>query len=244
MFYIKQANYFPESDYGLFALLGCKEMGWNYILFDDIGEVPFNKNVVLVSDIDDTLEYFKRNLINIPSALNIPEKLNSMEFLKRKVTKMDIDEDFKALDLPVFIKPLRVKKFESGVAKKKETINWLYNSYYGEKAIVSEVLNIVSEFRVYVHNHEAKGINCYAGDCTKTPNGEFINKAIEVYKNSPVSYTLDVGVTDTGETILIECNDFWSIGNYGLDARVYVKMLRDRWREIVDKYVIVQKSEK
>jgi hypothetical protein len=59
------------------------------------------------------------------------------------------------------------------------------------------------------------------------------------YDESPVSYTLDVGLIQVGkglyETILIEINDFWAIGGYGLDGRTYVRMLIDRFQQIKNK---------
>lgn len=49
----------------------------------------------------------------------------------------------------------------------------------------------------------------------------------------PVSYALDVAVTGSGMTILVELNDFWAIGGYGLDGRTYVRMLVDRSQEVI-----------
>lgn len=60
---------------------------------------------------------------------------------------------------------------------------------------------------------------------------------VKTYENPPVAYTIDVGVSyipkyGNFETILIEINDFWSIGSYGFDSELYVKMIIDRTREI------------
>ena len=38
---------------------------------------------------------------------------------------------------------------------------------------------------------------------------------ILIYSNSPHAYTLDVGVTENGETVVIEVHDFFSCGLYG-----------------------------
>jgi len=40
------------------------------------------------------------------------------------------------------------------------------------------------------------------------------------YKESPVAYTLDVGVNN-GQTSLVEVNDMWAIGSYGFDSKIY-----------------------
>ena len=64
---------------------------------------------------------------------------------------------------------------------------------------------------------------------------------IETYKDeAPISYTLDVGIIEKDknevlsfeQTVLIEINDFWAIGGYGLDGKTYVRMLIDRFQEI------------
>jgi hypothetical protein len=43
---------------------------------------------------------------------------------------------------------------------------------------------------------------------------------INHFTDSPIGYTLDVCVNSDG-TFLIECNDGWSIGNYGLEGKAY-----------------------
>jgi hypothetical protein len=102
------------------------------------------------------------------------------------------------------------------------------------------VVNIVSEYRCFVHKNELVGIKHYSGDFNKFPDIFTIECMIQkYYDESPVSYTLDVGLIQVGkglyETILIEINDFWAIGGYGLDGRTYVRMLIDRFQQIKNK---------
>lgn len=40
---------------------------------------------------------------------------------------------------------------------------------------------------------------------------------IEGFKEAPEAYTIDVGVTSDGNTVLIEVHDFFSCGLYGFD---------------------------
>ncbi len=44
---------------------------------------------------------------------------------------------------------------------------------------------------------------------------------------------MDFGVTFESETILIEVNDGFSIGNYGLADYHYARLLEARWDELV-----------
>jgi len=50
----------------------------------------------------------------------------------------------------------------------------------------------------------------------------------------PIAYSIDVGILESGETILVECNDGFALGNYGVPARRYAEMHRDRWYQMVN----------
>jgi hypothetical protein len=54
---------------------------------------------------------------------------------------------------------------------------------------------------------------------------------INSYTTQTNTYTLDVGILDTGETILIEANQGYSVGNYGLPEIQYAKFLRDGYMQ-------------
>ena len=109
---------------------------------------------------------------------------------------------------------------------------------------VSEPIDIISEYRCFVHKGVLKGIKWYAGDITEFPHINIIQEMISRYKDAPVAYTLDVGVIKNEEvmlevlgcddttTALIEVNDFWAIGSYGVSGKIYVPMLIDRFKQI------------
>ena len=82
---------------------------------------------------------------------------------------------------------------------------------------LSEYVNILSEFRVYVIDGKIENICNYNGDCCIFPDSSVINDIVgEMKKNSemPKSYTIDVMVTDKG-TSIIEIHNFMSVGLYG-----------------------------
>lgn len=41
-------------------------------------------------------------------------------------------------------------------------------------------------------------------------------------------------MTDDSRTLLVEANDGFSFGSYGLDPKLYVRMLAARWRELME----------
>ena len=44
---------------------------------------------------------------------------------------------------------------------------------------------------------------------------------------------MDWGVTSQGDTQLVEVNDGFALGNYGLSGGVYTAMIEARWRELM-----------
>ena len=98
---------------------------------------------------------------------------------------------------------------------------------------ISAVLpKIVSEYRCFVHEDKLVGIQHYLGDFKTFPSVRMIEDMIASYKSSNCAYTLDVGVMEHGSTVLIEVNDMWAIGSYGMDAKTYALMCVRRMREI------------
>lgn len=96
---------------------------------------------------------------------------------------------------------------------------------------------VESEWRVYVHNHKIVDSRNYSGDFCLSPNYEFVRQIIQENKvDFPIAYTLDVGILANGESVVVEFNDMWAIGNYGVPNDLYVRMLTDRYFEIVKKY--------
>ena len=94
--------------------------------------------------------------------------------------------------------------------------------------------SFLSEYRVFVINKEIVDCRRYYGDYAINPNVKFIKETIANYATQPVSYGIDFGVTDTGETMLIEVNDGYSLGSYGLNHRDYTKLCMLRWNQMVD----------
>lgn len=217
-----------------------RNLGFEIVEFDgdDIENTllcyPINidKDVIIAS-VQASNEFFKAGGINPPTYIGYPIELEN--YLGRQVCEIFFS-DIPDYDYPYFIKPSNdVKKFTGTVIENDFGLNIL-RDYDGVKdedsVLLSNVINIVSEYRCFVHENELKGIQYYLGDFREYPDVSVIDNMILDYKSSNVAYTLDVGVTDKGETILIEVNDMWAIGSYGMNARIYALMCVRRMREI------------
>jgi hypothetical protein len=129
-----------------------------------------------------------------------------------------------------FVKPILPKKFNAFLTSDEDAYSSLYNVEYDEKVYVSDVVKFISEWRVYVKQDEIVRICNYSGKTTVFPNVNVIRTMIESWEG-PCCYALDIGIVED-QTKLVEVNDFYSIGNYGLFPTEYIEMLILRWNEL------------
>lgn len=187
-----------------------------------------SKNDVLIGSVEVTTKFFEYLEVDVPSYLGYPEELKSYLLRDIKTCKYSELSD----SYPYFVKPKDGVKLFTGSLVANSTQRSYLEEYSDIDFLVSDPIDFVSEWRCFVHKGELKGIQYYLGDYCNYPNTDKIKEMISKYKESPVSYTLDVGVVKSGETALVEVNDMWAIGSYGFDAKTYVRMSIDRFMEI------------
>ena len=93
-------------------------------------------------------------------------------------------------------------------------------------------MDFQSEYRTFVLHGEVLGLRHYAGDPLLFPSAETIRSAISAFRRSPVAYTLDIGITSDGRSLLVEINDAYACGAYGLTPLRYAKFIAARWDEL------------
>ena len=96
--------------------------------------------------------------------------------------------------------------------------------------MASNYIPIVAEYRMFVSKNHIKAIQFYEGDCTIFPDVSTIQKMANVYylsKNSLYSYTLDIGVTSSNKTIILEIHPVTSVGLYGYANKDLLNMYID-----------------
>lgn len=81
---------------------------------------------------------------------------------------------------------------------------------------------------VFVQYGQILDCKHYWGDPLKFPSAEIIKFAIRDYTSAPDAYGIDFGVTRDAKTLLMEVNDAWALGCYGLEAHLYAKFLVTR----------------
>lgn len=250
--YVETKRGFPVNSDIQKAIDGFESLCYDIVPFQHsdivLGRYDYaaTKNVFVGSI--DTMKLLFNRIGKTPEDIDYPQFLFDKNLLTRKISKSilkDVIDNYSGEE--VFIKPIKTKLFDGMLVTKKEDFNY-FKGYENELVWVSDKIYIASEWRVFVHNNQFVDCCKYSGFYRNSPNIEYINILIEDYSpNSPKSYTIDIAMLDwykmgigcydkrvmSENFNIIEFNDFWSIGSYGLDCVKYAEMLKDRYEEIV-----------
>jgi hypothetical protein len=230
---------FPDVNYYL-AYDGFNKLGYSSVMFDDIATADITRNTPCFAGAR-TFDKIMHELgVFYKRPETYPDSLSS--FIDRKFTIKTLGqakEEFDKSNNPIFVKPVKNKLFNGQLWETFMDLIPLVNVPDETEVLVSEKINILSEFRVYVMDHEIVAMKHYHGNLRLVPQEQFILDAINAYKqDAPAAYSLDVGViseNDYNKDTVIEVNDATSLGNYGLDSMRYAEMLTVRWQEIMNK---------
>src|SRR5690606_36946193 len=135
--------------------------------------------------------------------------------------------------VPIFAKPKdRKKRFTGRVFRSAANLAYLEGASQQTAIFCSEVVEWVSEYRVFVIRGEIVGIKHYQGDADKNIDDAVVESAIAQLEESgetTIAYAVDFGLLATGQTAVVEWNDGFSLGSYGLDKAIYTDLLITRW---------------
>ena len=159
-----------------------------------------------------------------------PEELAA--FRGRQIWQTQLG-DIRHEKLPIFIKPVEEKIAPGIVVEKWEDLEAEYGLLGPETMLYcSEAVDFVSEWRCFLLYGKIVGIQFYYGNSDAGCDRKTIDDAVRAYPNMPAGCALDFGVTADGRTLLIEMNDGYSLGYYGLEPTLYARLLAARWAEL------------
>lgn len=212
------------------AYLGFYEMGFETVFFHDYEVLKSSKREDIVVGYVGTV---KRRLMDFAvefKEVDYPAELQ--EFLGRRVWHSTINDINASPDLwPLFVKPIENKKFTGVVVNTPKDLIGCGSCYEIVPVICSEVVNFLAEWRVFIRYGKILDVRPYKGDWRVHFDPNIIEQAVKQYVTAPAGYALDFGVTDDGRTLLIEANDGYALGSYGLFYPQYAKLLSARWAE-------------
>lgn len=225
-------NNIPLTENVFVAMNGFKKMGFEIVLFDNLDEVAstMNREDIVVGGIATVRRRLKA--LNIASdEINYPKEIR--KYLGRKIWFSDMDTVASKPNLwPVFVKSVEGKKIVGRVIRTVTDLNGLGSSFENPPVICSEVVDFVSEWRVFVRYGRVEGVKQYLGNWYYPYDHKVIDNCLHDYKSIPAGCSVDFGVTKEGKTLLIEVNDGYSLASYGLMDIRYAKLLSARWAEL------------
>lgn len=215
------------------AFDGFKQMGFEIVFFKNINEVSDNKlEDIIVSYVEDVRIALSKHGIVTPE-IDYPEELKN--FLGRKIWKSKLSVIAnEPNNWNVFIKPVEDKKFTGVVVRSTKDLIGCGTWNEDTEILCSEVVNFVAEWRCFVRYGKILDVRRYKGDWKVHFDPKIIEEAISKFTSAPNGYSIDFGLTDKGETLLIEVNDGYSLGYYGLFNLDYAKLLSARWAELTN----------
>ena len=230
--YIQSRGGMPRGMSQYTAWLGFRNMGFETVPFETVDDLgACNREDVVVGGLG-VVRARLRSLGVDASEIDYPEELRP--FLGRGLWKTTIDHVSTEVGTwPLFVKPAEGKRFTGCVVA--GTRDLIGKGCCGEDfpVICSEVVDFVSEYRCFVRRGGILDVRRYRGDWSKAPSRAVVERAIAAYDNAPAGYTADFGVTSDGRALLVEVNDGYSLGPYGLWPELYAQLLSARWAQMV-----------
>lgn len=212
------------------AMLGFQQMGFETALFqtkDELSDISIDDMVVGGVG---RVKYFLEQHGIFVEDIDYPEQLKN--YYGRSIWKSTVNELLVENNTNIFVKPTLGKQFSGFVYKTSKDLIGRISPNTNVEIYCSQVLNIKTEWRCFVRYGKILDIRKYRGDLGVIYNLNTIYDMIHDYKDAPAGYALDIGVTDKNETVIIEINDGYSLGCYGLDPLLYAKLLSARWSEL------------
>lgn len=230
--FIPSQNGIPINTNFYAAWLGFREMGVEtvpYYLPEELDDVRCDD--VVVGGIGSCQEALRRFDVEVPH-LNYPESLRG--FLGRKVWPSTIGQVSRDMDSwPVFVKSVDDKLFTGIVVRSAHDLVGCGAKGESAEAICSEVVDFVAEWRCFVRYGSILDVRPYNGEWRHAPSVETIERAVASYTDAPAGYGIDFGLTKDGRTLLVEVNDGYALGSYGLQHNLYAQLLTARWKELL-----------
>ena len=231
--WIQKHNNEISDDFTFAAFIGFRNMGEIVKFFTKPDGIHYKKQDIVVGSINSVRSIMKSIHVDLPN-FYIPNELQ--KYAGRKIYKSTIGSIIERVmhGEKLFIKPVTIKEFPAQVVDSLPLMTFIGQDFKDNmECWVSEVIDFVSEYRIFLLGKEPIGCKHYWGDFKICPDWKIIDSAIADLINPPAGWCLDFGITNDGTTLLIEANDGYSIGNYGLDGMDYVRILKARWFELL-----------
>lgn len=238
--YCRYDGDFPSSINMDSAIIGFNDIGMKIIPFYGFGDIETDVDcgpeALVAGYIGDIQIALKKMGLPMPEPLDYPDELKP--FYGRKIWKGTLD-DVRRWPLssgPVFVKPIQQKLFTGfvwyGTGKNRLTVATIDDE---TPVYMSEVVEFISEARAYIKRGTLLDVHRYKGSYSVGPAQNVVEAAVKALGNKTCAIVF--GVTNKGETFVVEVNEAYALGNYGLRAIQYAQLIEARWEELTESLV-------
>ena len=224
------------------AVFGFRELGAEKVKHKTIDEIYqwVNKDDIVLDYIDQCLTIFAKFGAS-PYTPDYPAVLGP--YLGRCIWTDTIDSINANPDKwGIFVKPVKEKAFTGKVINGPADLVGCGSCYENYDVYCSPILNIKREWRGFIYYDKLIDLRPYSGDWNYSYDPSVINKAVEAFNTweyRPVACSLDFAVIEDEDgkqqTIFLEANDAFALGNYGLQPLQYAKLISARWSQILNR---------
>ena len=232
--HIHSKNGVPRTENAYAAHHGFTQLGCHVQLFETPAELRRHLGLgdCVVGYISDALLALEEMDQPRPVAIDYPAELGA--FYGRRIWADTLAHVAGHPEhWPVFVKSTTQKGFTGRVIA--TTADLVGTAYQNQDRAVhcSDVVALVSEWRGFVRHGQLVDVRRYHGRWDVFPDPAVMRAALVAWKSRPAGGSIDFGVTADGRTVVVECNDGFALGHYGLDAVLYAKLISARWHELL-----------
>lgn len=239
--FIQASGGVPAADAYFRAWEGFRKLGVPCELFEpgQLGDLPLDRDTLVAGAVSIVESAFKALGITVPLADNLPDCL--AKYRGRRVWtstwgEMRAKYGKSGPPEPFWVKSLRRNKGAPSIAVYSAddfpSASILPDDH---EVLVSEYVIFTAEWRCFVCRGQILDLCRYQGDIFRYPEPQVVRGAVTAYEGTgPAGYGIDFGVLVNGQTVLVEVNEGYSLGPYGLESTDYAELLSARWLQLMN----------
>lgn len=231
--YVKDTQFPIEANVNPYnAALGFYLRGEEVIHYREQKEIgTFTKDDILVDYVTETQAFLAAMGIQVPH-FDYPTALQP--YIGRNVHQAKLED---IINNPsswgVFIKPVSTTKWFTGrVINQAQDLRGI-GMADDTRVWGSDAVEFVAEWRAYILDGTVIDVRPYAGDYHFSFDATVLDTAVTAWTDAPAAYSLDIGAAQDGKTLIVEVNDGYALGSYGLSPYKYAAFLQARWQQLV-----------
>ncbi len=227
------------------AMYGFMEMGAKIEKYQEIRDIyeKVNREDIVLDYISQCNAIFNKFGVT-PYVPDYPEALEG--FLGRKVwhdSIYSISCDEQKWSAGYFVKPVKDKVFTGHVIRSISDLMGCGCHSEDYEVLVSEPIDIISEWRVFIRYDQILDVRPYGMVMDRDRKSYYYHfdpeilkqmiSAFSSWEERPAACSMDICFTKEGRTLLVEMNDAYALGSYGLNSVLYAKFISARWSQLL-----------